>query len=55
MNEILLCKSCGEAFERDEMADDICMQCSEYFDDGERVPLDFDELYSKIDKTGDCV
>jgi hypothetical protein len=55
MTPIELCKSCGEAFESDEMVDGICMQCSDYYENSDRAPLDFDELYSKIDKTGDCV
>jgi hypothetical protein len=56
MNPIALCKSCGEAFELDEMVDEVCMKCSEYYENSERVPLDFDQLYTNIDKEiGDCV
>lgn len=58
-----LCRSCGEPFEDDEMFDGICLQCSDFYESPECVPLDFEdkprasleELYDRIDKTGDCV
>jgi hypothetical protein len=63
MSLIDLCTSCGKDYPVDEMTDGVCMGCIDGLADSDRVPLDFDDkpkfsfdqLYDKIDKTGDCV
>lgn len=59
---VSLCRCCGIAFDDDELVEGTCQLCMECFDPNP-APLDFDELYDKInapcydkiDETGDCV
>jgi hypothetical protein len=50
MNEIAVCCRCGEPDDAENMVNGVCPECMEH------KPLDFDELYTMMDKAiGDCV